>query len=206
VLAERALGVTVHVLDDGFQHRRLARDVDIVVVTPEDLSDRQVPFGRLREPVTALQAADAIVVDSEDTATKPPASRPVFALRRSLRALEPLEPECAWPRGDGPVLAVAGIARPERFARSLERAGVTVARTVAFPDHHRFRRRDVERIAEIARTLRVSAVVTTEKDAVRLLRLRPLPCLFASAPLEVSPEPAAEFQSWILAKLREARA
>ena len=55
-LAERALGATVLVLDDGFQHRALARDVDLVIVAPEDLAGRRVPFGRLREPVSRARA------------------------------------------------------------------------------------------------------------------------------------------------------
>jgi len=61
-LAERALGCTVHVLDDGFQHP-IRRDVDIVLVAPDDLTARQLPFGRLREPVTALARAAAVVID-----------------------------------------------------------------------------------------------------------------------------------------------
>jgi tetraacyldisaccharide 4'-kinase len=62
-LAESALGCTVHILDDGFQHHQLHRDLDIVLVTAEDFSARVMPFGKLREPVESLQDADAILSD-----------------------------------------------------------------------------------------------------------------------------------------------
>jgi tetraacyldisaccharide 4'-kinase len=212
-LAERALGATVHLLDDGFQHTSLARDVDIVIVTAADLSDRRLPFGRLRSPVGALARAGAVIVDGPDHAglrraiaeAARPASPVVFTLHRWLGAPVPLEPERPWP-GGGPVVALAGIARPDRFAEALRGAGVEVARTIFFRDHHAYRPRDLARVAAAVSESGAAGVLTTSKDAVRLLPLRPLPVPMAAAPLEVAVEPAEAFAAWLTNRLAEARA
>jgi tetraacyldisaccharide 4'-kinase len=213
-LAEHVLHATVHVLDDGFQHRTLARDVDLVIISPDDLTDRRVPFGRLREPVRALARADAIVIDGEVPENfvrlMPDALRgkPLFALRRSLGPPAPLEPDRPWLSLSGPALALAGIAQPERFVKSLEAAGWSIVGLVAHPDHHSYRPRDLERLARTAHDAGVNAVVTTEKDAVRLLPFRPLPVPVAAVPLNVTIEPidpAPGFRDWIVRRLAETR-
>ena len=214
-LAETALGATVHVLDDGFQHRSLQRDIDLVLVSPVDLDDRRVPFGRLRSPVRALASADAVIVDAAEAAGIMPrletlidrTRTEVFTLRRSLGAPFWLESQASdlgqvW-IDPGPVVALAGIAAPERFVRTLEAAGWQVADLIGFADHHRYSRRDLDRIATAAKG---RVVVTTEKDAMRLLPLRPLPVPMAAVPLVASVEPAGRFQSWLLARVAEVRA
>ncbi len=214
-LAETTLGATIHVLDDGFQHRSLPRDIDLVLVTPGDLDDRRVPFGRLRSPVRALASADAVIVDEADAAGIMPrleslidrTHTEVFTLRRSLGPPFWLEPQAsdvgqAW-IDPGPVVALAGIAAPERFVRTLEAAGWQVADLIGFADHHRYSRRDLDRIATAAKG---RVVVTTEKDAMRLLPLRPLPVAIAAVPLVASVEPADLFRSWLLARVVEVRA
>jgi tetraacyldisaccharide 4'-kinase len=212
-LAERILAVTVHVLDDGFQHRTLGRDIDLVLVTPEDLDDRRLPFGRLRSPVTDLARADAVILDAPDAAPVSEAIRryardpavPIFRLARSLGGPE-------WIDGDGlqigpqtPVFAVAGIAAPHRFAAALVHRGYRVVGGQTFRDHHHYDRRDVKTIHDGMRASQASVVFTTQKDAVRLLPLRPLPFVVAAVPLEVTVEPAEVFRDWLLARLDEAR-
>ena len=207
-LATRVLGATVIVLDDGFQHRQVARDVDLVIVAPEDLRDHRVPFGRLREPVSALARAHAIVADHGSSDAIAAAARPgqrVFSLTRVLGEPVSLETDRPWPGGRGPVVAVAGIAAPKRFKASLETAGWTVSRLLAFPDHHAYRRRDLDRMATAVREAGAIGIVTTEKDAIRLRWMRPLPVPVASVPLDVSIEPTATFRSWLFDRLREAR-
>jgi tetraacyldisaccharide 4'-kinase len=213
-LAERALGASVHVLDDGFQHTSMARDADIVIVAPADLRDRRLPFGRLRSPVRALARAHAVIIDGTDgdevrhailTAARP-ASPAIFLLRRSLGAPAPIEPEQPWPDRRGPVVALAGIAEPARFAQALQGAGWEVARTVAFGDHHRYRRRDLETVASAVEETSAVGVLTTMKDSVRLLPLRPLPVPVAAVPLEVTIDPPSTFAEWLLGRLREVRA
>jgi tetraacyldisaccharide 4'-kinase len=210
-VAERVTGATVHVLDDGFQHRSLARDIDIVIVDPEDLNGRRLPFGKLRSPVSSLAHAHAVIVDrATDDAraivgrTAGAATR-VFELERTLGAIQPLEPGRGWSRDARRVVAFAGIAAPERFSDALRQAGWDVAERLRFADHHRYERKDLERIAAAVAGTGAAGAVTTEKDAVRLLRLRPLPVPMASIALDVTVAPAGEFRDWLVARVREVR-
>ena len=208
-VARRVLGATVNVLDDGFQHRSLRRDIDIVAITPEDLRDRRVPFGRLRQSPSALRDADVILVDGRlEDADLRHLSCPVFSMTRVVG--EPVAIEIEADRAplspEAPVVAVAGIARPERFRAALEAAGWTVPKLLPFPDHHRFRRADLVRIADAVRETGASGVLTTDKDAVRLRPLRPLPVSIAAVPLTIALDPPGQFEEWILTRLRELRA
>lgn len=199
-LAERNLGATVHVLDDGFQHVKLRRDVDIVIVSAGDLQGRPLPAGRLREPVAAIAAADALVIDGpggpEDGVTAGEGQE-VFRLRREVGEVTPLEPERPWSAGRRVAVVVAGIVRPERLAESAAAAGWTVAETMGFADHHQYTRRDLARIADRWQATGADAVLTTAKDAARLMPLRPLPVPFGVVPLRVSVEPAPVFAAWL---------
>jgi tetraacyldisaccharide 4'-kinase len=103
------------------------------------------------------------------------------------------------------VLALAGIARPARFFAELKEAGWVVSAELVFPDHHRYTARDVARIVRAARDARAVMVLTTEKDLMRLLPLRPLPIPLAWVPLRLSVEPEAEFRAWLGTRLIEAR-
>jgi tetraacyldisaccharide-1-P 4'-kinase len=105
---------------------------------------------------------------------------------------------------DARVLAVAGIARPERFFEDLTSAGWRVVGTMRFPDHHRFTRQDVERLKAAARVAE-AIVMTTEKDAVRLDAHELGTLSVAAVPLTVSIEPAALFGGWLLGRLQAAR-
>ncbi len=203
-LAESRLGATVHLLDDGFQHLALARDVDLVVATPDDLSGRAFPLGPLRESPRALAAADAVLLDGElGEGGWPFDGVERFGIRRALDAPSvdgrPLAP------GAGPVVAMAGIARPERLARDLAALGWTVAESVSFADHHRYTSRDMKKVAAAVRRTGAVAVVTTSKDAVRLPATTALPVPVAVAALRVSVEPAVAFKSWLMQRLADAR-
>lgn len=211
-LAERRLGATVHLLDDGFQHFPLARDIDIVLVTAADL-DRPLtlPGGRLREPLDAARSAHAVVAPDGDDET---AERIAAALHRErvFRLQKVFErPRLVDPPGrpvsPAPgtrVLLVAGIASPERFFRSVEAEGWTVAGEVAFPDHHPFTPADMARITKTAAEARAVMVLTTEKDLVRMLPLQPFALPVASVPMRVVIEPAHEFRGWLDERLGRA--
>ena len=195
-LAEHHLGATVHLLDDGFQHFQLDRDADIVLVTGADLAASTFPAGRLREPPDVLIAADTIVALDDEAAAA--SHRSVFRARRHVGA----------PVFDGGgrgtperVYAVAGIADPQGFLSSIEEAGLNIAGREVFRDHHPYSRRDVARIFAGARARGAAAVVTTEKDYVRLLRFRPFPMAVGWLPLTMEPEPAAEFRLWLASSM-----
>jgi tetraacyldisaccharide 4'-kinase len=166
-----AMQKRVHLLDDGFQHRRLARAMDVVVVTEEDLEDALLPAGNRREALRALRLADAVVVREEerDRVTERVrqlmrADAPVWRLRRELRLADSPVELGARPRP----LAFCGIARPEGFWGMLTQAGHMLAAKVAYSDHHRYVADDVERLAKVAGQRGATGFLTTEKDAVKL--------------------------------------
>jgi len=207
-MAEMDLGCTVHLLDDGFQHLRLERDVDLVLLDEGDLQDRPLPAGRLREPLAALRSADAILWTGEPAAAADAARHAdvdaVFGLRRASGALTGHDD--GVPAAGEPVLALAAIARPQRFFEGLDDTGVDVRARLAFRDHHPYSAADVERIRRAAADHGASWVVTTEKDLVRLLPLGALPFRLAWRAFEVSPREPDAFWDWLTAKLAAARA
>jgi len=157
----------VIVLDDGFQYRQLARDCDIVLVPDAGLGNGcLLPAGPLREPVEALARADFIVCPSHPKLPGLPAHTRIWQWRAEADGIRDVMGVGQALRGR--VLAVAGIARAERFFRALRRHGLLLEDTLAFPDHHRYRAGEVRRMLEAG-----LPVVTTGKDAVKLRRLWP---------------------------------
>jgi tetraacyldisaccharide 4'-kinase len=211
LVAEDRFGATVHILDDGFQHFQLARDIDLLLMAEADLVEPVLPGGMLREPIDTASLADAVLVsDPDDTAfarvveqLKP---REAFQVVRAFRAPRRLgADEEETEIGGRRVLAVSGIARPERFVHDLAGAGVVVAGSMAFPDHHRFTNRDIERILENARHAEADLIITTHKDAVRLERFAWTEIPAAYLPLDVRVLPEARFSDWLLERLRACR-
>ena len=206
-LAEHHFGCTVHVLDDGFQHFALYRDVDVVIVSEADAGEaRTLPLGRLREPLDALESADAIIAVGT---VEVPAGTTVFHARARMerpvlvtgtpdRSSEPLHPDCGC-------VALAGIAQPERFFGGLRAMGWPIAREIAYPDHHRYAPRDIQRLVLTAHADGSDLIVTTEKDLVRLLPYRPLGVRLAVAPLRIEIQPEEGFDDWVYTRIENAR-
>jgi tetraacyldisaccharide 4'-kinase len=174
VLAERnepSEKLVVHLLDDGFQHRQLARDVDIVLLTQADVEDALIPAGNLREPLTALAGADIVVLreDEEESlrvvvAAIWGAKTPViWVIRRTLSLGEGGEVAL-----QSRLLAFCGIARPEGFTKMLAEHGYAPMDSTFFPDHHAYNDDDVRLLLKRARQVEANGFVTTEKDAVKL--------------------------------------
>ena len=175
-------GAGVHLLDDGFQHRQLARQVDIVLVNSEDLGDSLLPAGNLREGLRALRRAAVLAVAEEDNAAVDRLRRlglgaessqvgrgqtaPGQAIWRYRR--EMVAPEMPEPLTGRPVVAFCGVARPEQFFSGLEQQGFQVAARRAFPDHHRFTAADLAMLGTVLDSTGSGALVTTAKDQVRL--------------------------------------
>jgi tetraacyldisaccharide 4'-kinase len=201
-IAENRLGCTVHVLDDGFQHFDLMRDIDLLVAPDVSDGTRTLPFGRLREPLDSASAADALLVDAGGrSADLPPsrdasavgstgAARPMFAFSRRL----------AGPVSDRPAFAFAGIAMPQRFFGDLEKAGWKLTGRRSFGDHHHYSEREIEEVARAAKSSGAEVILTTEKDIVRL-GVQPH---IVAVPLEVAIEPA--FAPWLAGRLLALRA
>ena len=205
-LAETHFGATVHLLDDGFQHLALARTVDLVLANADDLNDSPFPAGRLREPLAAARAADAVLVEAPTTEEAEQVRR---ALRvetafRVQRVMGPPRwvnrPEREALGAGARVVAVAGIADPRRFFDGVLNAGWQVARELWYPDHHWFTAADVRAIARAAADAGAAAVLTTEKDAVRLAGQVPDELPLAAVPLSMTIEPPT-FLDWLLHRL-----
>jgi tetraacyldisaccharide 4'-kinase len=168
-LAESKFGSRMHLLDDGFQHRALARDFDIVLVTPEDARDRLLPAGRLREPLTSLRRADAIVLASG-------ASPEAFPLNSKLvwRARRGILPANV---PDRPIV-FCGIARPQNFVLQLRAAAIEPVAEAFYRDHHAYTEQDIKDLLKLRQQSDAQGFVTTEKDAINLgaflSALRPL--------------------------------
>ncbi len=180
--SENKYGPLLHLLDDGFQHRQLARDFDIVLLTAADLSDRLLPAGRLREPLASIFRADAVVLapDMDEKALWRRLSSAgavptlIWRLRRTVR-VDTLRTSTS-PAVN--VLAFCAIARPRRFFDDLRAAGVTIAAEVAFRDHHSYSAADIAYLVTKAAQSGATDFVTTEKDSINLgplaSRLEPL--------------------------------
>jgi tetraacyldisaccharide 4'-kinase len=157
--AEKSLGSHLHLLDDGFQHRALGREFDIVLVTPEDARDRLLPAGRLREPLASLSRADAVVLSSGASPESFPLDgKLVWRVRRGIApAKVPAKP-----------VVFCGIARPQNFLLQLRTAGIEPAAQALFRDHHAYTERDVQDLLKLRQHSDADGFVTTEKDAINL--------------------------------------
>jgi tetraacyldisaccharide 4'-kinase len=171
--AESRFGAQIHLLDDGFQHRGLVRDFDIVLVTPDDARDRLLPAGRLREPLRSVRRADAVVLTSGATPESfPLAGKTVWRVRRGIVAQNvPARP-----------VVFCGIARPQTFLLQLRAAGVDPVAEAFFRDHHSYSEKDIHEMLQLQQRSEAGGFVTTEKDAVNLGGY-----LAALAPLAVVP-------------------
>ncbi|HEV8182899.1 MAG TPA: tetraacyldisaccharide 4'-kinase, partial [Candidatus Angelobacter sp.] len=149
LLAEKRFSSKLHLLDDGFQHRRLHRDFDIVLLPAEDQRGSLLPTGRLREPLSALKRADAIVLP--DSSEKPLHAKSVWRARRQVEIA-----------ADGRLIAFCGIARPRQFFDALQAAHQEIAGTLAFRDHHRYTQRDIDRLLDLKKQTGAPGFVTTE--------------------------------------------
>ena len=199
----------VHLLDDGFQHRQLARDVDILVLNRQDLADNLLPAGNLREPLLAFKRATVVAVPADEPEVEhylreivpfhrctelPRWIEPIWRLKRAMEV----------PAAEGPVAAFCGIARPEQFFAGLEAAGLRLAARIAVPDHRRYTAADLKRLVTAARAAGATTLITTEKDLVRLGGLaaalpESLPLLTASLSIEIEDESAAI--DWLVGRL-----
>lgn len=157
--AESKFGPQLHLLDDGFQHRQLARDLDLVLVTPQDATDSLLPAGRLREPLTSLTRADAVVLTSG-------ASAESFPLKGKLvwRVKRGIVPQSLPSR---PVVFCA-IARPQNFLLQLRAANIEPAAQAFYRDHHAYTEKDIGELLDLKTRSEAGGFVTTEKDAVNL--------------------------------------
>lgn len=179
ILLEQLPGTDVLLLDDGFQHARLKRDFDILIIDGLDPFgwDGIVPLGRLREPLAALSRADAFVVTRAENDLRYHAitarlktynaHAPVFRTRLLARCWRDYRTGACRTDLDGhPVAAFCGLGNPENFWRTLESLGLNVVFRWSFPDHHAYKPFELQRVADQARMQGATLLVTTEKDRI----------------------------------------
>src|ERR1043166_8889827 len=197
--ARRKFAVTAFVLDDGFQHRRAKRNVDIACIDATDPfgGGAMVPAGRLREPIENLRRADVVILTranlvadisnlrSEISRISPESA--IFTAKNEIDRVvvlkEFLDQSESAEREDiareTPALAFCGIGNPESFFAQLRQDGSAVTATETFPDHFVYAGRDVEKLQQRARASGAKILLTTAKDAVKLADMKfEIPCYF----------------------------
>jgi tetraacyldisaccharide 4'-kinase len=213
---EAEAAVDVFLLDDGYQHLSLARDVNVLLVDASRplRGEMLLPAGRLREPKSASARADLVVLTR--TGDQPPVKRaiqefpriPIFPAVTQLKGYRPL----TTPRGENPafsplppqpVFAFCGIGNPEAFFADVKRWGNFLAGCATFRDHHSYSEKDVKELEEKAKRASAKSILTTSKDLMNLKRV----CFSAlpaySCEIELQPGNEAEFLAAIRAKLAQ---
>lgn len=206
------LGANLFLLDDGFQHLAVRRDVNLLLLDARDPlgGGRLAPAGRLREPVAAARRADAFVFTRVDRGAPPPDAirqlqrlrpdAPIFhaRIRPSDLRDENGAPLDAAAFGDRRLIAVSGVANPAEFAATLSELGLRPEERVEFRDHQRYGERQLARIRGAAERAGASLLVTTEKDAVKLAGKTSLPIVTVRLSVEIA-EPG--FFAFLAARL-----
>jgi len=218
-LLERKFGVNVMILDDGFQHSRLERRIDIVLVDALEPFGRgfALPLGRLREPLEGLGRADIFVITRSDCGRMSESAAqvlrqynrraPIFWARARPEAwIDYATGQCMAPDAlpYARVGAFCGLGNPESFWHTLAGLGLEVRLRIEYEDHHAYRPREMRHMAHQFREAGVEALVTTEKDAVNLCEdsarlLAPLPLYWLR--IDVSLDREEEFLAAVSARL-----
>jgi len=205
VWLEQRFGVDIHLLDDGFQHMQLHRDLNLLVVdVTNPFGGGLPPQGRLREPLDAIRRADAVVLSRceagqnyDELIEKIQRYKhgiPCLLARQKLVSLHKLGEETEMPLAslDGVCVgAFAGIGNPAQFLTTLGQAGIRVGQSFFFPDHHNYCAQDYQRLGRECEKLDLAALITTEKDAEKLsaTELRPREVFVAKLAFEFNDEP-----------------
>jgi tetraacyldisaccharide 4'-kinase len=195
----------IFLLDDGYQHRRLWRDLNLVVIDASQplMSNRAAPLGTLREPPSALKRACAVFIngDSRDVETQVRRLAPgacVFKCQQSIQSIVGLRDwlgagrECAPPPAPASVFLVAAIGNPERFQVDAQRFGLRVRGARFFRDHYRPRAAQWEACAAAAREAGADALLVTAKDAIKMTCEPEFPCFVAVQSTRVVDEHALD--------------
>lgn len=194
------LKTEVCVLDDGFQHQRLSRDLDVVVIDATNPwgGGRLLPHGRLREPLTSLSRADCIVITRieqvedlasiRETIRRLSAGVPVFVSRMVTSGVRSLNGEGVNSEAvrSETVAAFCGVGNPESFFKHLRHEGYRLALTTKFADHHIYKQSEVDTLVEAAKARGATSLITTAKDAMKLASLNlQLPCFVLEIKISV---------------------
>jgi tetraacyldisaccharide 4'-kinase len=182
--AEERFQVNAHILDDGFQHLALARDVDLLALdATQTISDRHLlPAGRQREPLSALRRAQIVVLTRTDSTDPQPLEELVLKVHPAAKVFRSRTKLLGWTdalSGEGistegirtqKVAAFCGIGNPRAFFADLRRWGFSLVAEDAFPDHHVYTGEEIQQLVAEAHKNGAAALLTTQKDAVKFSR------------------------------------
>ncbi len=175
------MGADIVLLDDGYQHRYIHRDVNIIVLTGSEIlkGDFLLPAGNRREPLNSVRRSDIIFVsrcpDSADfdkiSKKLERFNKPVVGIKTGLKSFRQIIPDrdpISVDISGKKAVAFSGIGNPDSFSELLTGAGVTISGRLVFPDHHWYTREEISKIVNLKNELNADCIVTTEKDAARL--------------------------------------
>jgi tetraacyldisaccharide 4'-kinase len=209
----------VFIMDDGYQHLKLERDLDLLLIDGSRSlnSEALLPLGTLREPLSAMARADAILITRQHLISDLPGlvkqirrwnpTAPIFPFSQEIEEVYSLESQQRIPlselRGQK-VVVLAAIGHPEQFLYDIERTGMDVQDRFLFPDHHNFSREELATVLNRCQQLGAVGVITTEKDAVRLEKLEIEKDRIFVLSIKVVTRDPATFLNWVLQKLAKA--
>lgn len=215
--AERELGAEVLVLDDGYQHLGLARDLNILLLDATDPFGgfKMAPFGRLREPLYGTRRADVVIVTRANRPFDQGQTSaiikyfcgdkvPVMYVYSSITRLRHVETGAVYEAeqfAGWNAAVMCGIGNPRAFADDILEFGMNIVSETFFSDHHPFTQEDMERVTAAARETGADAIITTEKDAVRMEALKPGDVPIYAAQLEIQSEDEVRLKSLLLRTL-----
>ncbi|MBS1813200.1 MAG: tetraacyldisaccharide 4'-kinase [Acidobacteria bacterium] len=211
--------IDVFLLDDGYQHIQLHRDLNLLLMDGNNPigNGQLLPTGVLREPVTEIARADAVIATRVEAETNRDAIRelldlhscgsvPLFFSHHEITAfklLNAIAPLSAF--NHQPVAAFSGIAQPARFFADLQRNNLQLVHQQSFPDHHRYSQEELQEIFQQAQQRKAEAIITTEKDAANLpynvLMQAPLPIYAAQLQFKIENE--LEFKQLVRQKIND---
>lgn len=211
---ESEFGAEVLVLDDGYQHLALARDLNILLIDATDPLGgfEMLPFGRLREPLYGIKRADAIIITRADRPFDQGQTQAIikyycgdkvpvmyfYSTITKLRHLATDEVYDAKALAGWSVSVACGIGNPRAFAEDILQIGINIVSENFFADHHAFKREDLDRLTRAAQDAGADAIVTTEKDAVRFEGLTHGDVPIYAAQLEIQSDDEVRLKSLLL--------
>lgn len=217
LLAEQELHTEVLLLDDGYQHLALARDLNILLLDATDPFGgfEMVPFGRLREPLYGLKRADVVIVTRADKAFDQAQTLaiikavcgdkvPVMYFYSTITNLRLLTTGDIYEASEfvgWNVVVLCGIGNPQAFSEDLLQIGMNITAENVFPDHHAYTQMDIDNVLQTARDTGADAIITTEKDAIRLEGLHHSDIPVYVAQLEIQSEEEVRLKSLLLRAL-----
>lgn len=217
--AEQQFQVDAHVLDDGFQHLALARDVDVVALdATQTICDQQLlPAGRQREPLSALRRAEIVVLTRTDSADPKPLEEAIFKVHRAAKIFRTRTKLLGWTDAGSDdavsteelqainVAAFCAIGNPRAFFADLRRWGFRLVAEDAFPDHHVYTGGEMQRLVSDARRKGAAALLTTQKDAIKIRRDWRLPLPILACEIEAQMLNSEDFEKTLLSYLEKAQ-